>query len=121
MIFTIDMTRGDVSTIAGVHQIEAHYIDYRTVSTLVEAIGCHWYPQWLEWNTNHREVYGMVAGDRKRTTTINIIDLSAEELISFIRDSGENVIVTIYGDNHKPEYVEADIVGSLEIYNDYRE
>ena len=120
MMFEIDMTSGDVSGVAGVKQIEAHWIDYRTVPTIAEAIGQHWYPQWLEWNTNHREVDGVIAADRKRPITIYVIELSAEELITFIRDVGDDVIVQIYGDRHR-KYVETDVVGSLEIYNDYRE
>ena len=120
MMFEIDMTRGDVSGIVGVKQIAAHYIDYRDVPTIVEAIGQHWYPQWLEWNTNHREVDGVIAADRKRPITIYVIELSAEELLTFIRDTGDSVIVQIYGDRHR-KYVETDVVGSLEIYNDYRE
>lgn len=120
MIFKIRKTSGDVEDIAGVKKMEVHWIDYRTVPTLVEAISKDWYPQWIEWNTNHREVNGMIAGDRKRPITIYVIELSAEELISFIRDIGDEVIVTIYGDINQ-QYVEADIVGSLEIYNNYRE
>jgi len=120
MIFEIYKTSGDIEDISGVKKIDVHWIEYKYVPTLAEAIGKDWYPWWLTYNTNYREVNGMIAGDRKKPITIYVIELSAEELIPFIRDLGEEVIVTVYR-NINRKYAEVDITGSLEIYNSYKE
>lgn len=95
-------------------QKDLTYIDYRTMPTIESAKEKHWFKDWYDRGTNHREENGMIACDRKELTTEWVIEIAdLNDLLSLIEDEGDIIL----GNNSG--YKEVPL--SLEIYDDYRE
>lgn len=90
-------------------------VDRRTVKSLNEAMTKHWYEDWLNSTTNHREEKGMIAGDRINKVEVNTIEVdSLDHLMDLVTSCGGRIVIELVGDT-------LEIDKSIEIYNYYRE
>lgn len=87
MIYMIEYPGWEEPGIKGAYQEKTFRKDRRTMGSLEDAQGQHWYPLWYARGKNHREENGMIVCDVKEPVTCWFVQI--EDMMELLELAGE--------------------------------
>lgn len=105
----------------GVQSESLEIQDWRTVSSLEEGAGKHWFKHFMAEGRNHRAEGGNIVRETGRFTKIWTMEIETlNDLMSFIAEH-DSVVVCQDGTGSHTVTKDGKHLPSIEIYDDYRE